>query len=147
MALMILAGLSACQSTGKKTALSPDGVLQLNNFQWNLVEINGRAFSKTEAQSQPHLIFLESEQRVAGSTGCNRIMGGYDLQPDGSLKIGNLATTMMACPDMAAETAFLKALNEFGTTRQENGALLFLDDDGHTTVRLVATEPSDTAAD
>ena len=144
MALMILAGLSACQSTGKKTALSPDGVLQLNNFQWNLVEINGRAFSKTEAQSQPHLIFLESEQRVAGSTGCNRIMGGYDLQPDGSLKIGNLATTMMACPDMEIEAAFLAAFRQLERVHFERGFLDLQDAAGQVLARFQATQlPAD----
>jgi heat shock protein HslJ len=45
---------------------------------------------------------LGADGRLAGSTGCNRLMGGYELE-DGSLVVtGPLATTRMACVDPAA---------------------------------------------
>lgn len=137
----------ACQVLPTEKTTSADAAHSLGTKKWELVELNGTPVATAPGSERPYLLFLPGEQRVAGLAGCNRIMGSYTIRADGSLSLGPLATTMMACPDMAAETAFLKALNEFGTTRQENGALLFLDDDGHTTVRLVATEPSDTAAD
>lgn len=50
--------------------------------------------------------------RVSGFSGCNRFSGGYTVDRD-KLTIGNLAGTMMACPEptMAVEKAFLGALS------------------------------------
>ena len=50
--------------------------------------------------------------RVSGFSGCNRFTGGYTVDRD-RLTIGNLAGTMMACPEpaMAVEKAFLSALS------------------------------------
>ena len=50
--------------------------------------------------------------RVSGSGGCNRISGGY-LREGGSLRIGPLAATRMACVDAERgqlESAFVDAL-------------------------------------
>ncbi len=134
---------AACQVLpgGKGAPVSAEPALGAKK--WELVELNGAPFPTTTDGERPHLIFLEDAQRVAGSAGCNRIMGSYTLRKDGSLELGPLATTMMACPDMEAEAAFLKALSEFGSTRRENGALLFFDEAGRTTVRLIATEPAE----
>lgn len=50
--------------------------------------------------------------RVSGFSGCNRFTGGYTVDRD-RLTIGNLAGTMMACPEpaMAVEKAFLSSLS------------------------------------
>ena len=55
--------------------------------------------------------------RVSGFSGCNRFTGGYTLD-GGSVVVGPLAGTMMACSDprMALEKTFLGALT--GTLRQ-----------------------------
>jgi heat shock protein HslJ/uncharacterized lipoprotein YbaY len=60
--------------------------------------------------------FLE-DARVAGTGGCNRFMGGYELTGE-SLSFGQVATTMMACaePQMEIEQRFLgllQAVNRF----------------------------------
>ncbi|MFU8777300.1 MAG: META domain-containing protein [Roseovarius sp.] len=63
--------------------------------------------------------------RVAGSTGCNRLVGGYTLTGEG-LQFGAIGSTMMACPDplMDQERHMLDALEQ--VTRfdfAEDGAL------------------------
>ncbi len=60
--------------------------------------------------------FLE-DNRIAGSSGCNRFMGGYQLSGEG-LSFGQVAGTMMACPDAQMETEqrfleLLQAVNRF----------------------------------
>jgi heat shock protein HslJ len=45
---------------------------------------------------------LGADGRLAGSTGCNRLMGGYELDGDTLVVTGPLATTRMACVDPAA---------------------------------------------
>lgn len=51
--------------------------------------------------------------RVAGSTGCNRFIGGYTLNGEG-LALGQMGVTMMACPEalMMQERRVLDALAE-----------------------------------
>ena len=77
------------------------------------------------------MIFLEHD-RVAGSSGCNRFMGGYELTGEG-LSFAQIAGTMMACPkpQMQTEQRFLDLLK--GVTRFEirpdGGLLLITSDD------------------
>lgn len=63
--------------------------------------------------------FLEND-RVAGSSGCNRFMGGYALTGEG-LSFGQIAGTMMACPELQMQTeqrflGLLQAVNRFEVT-------------------------------
>nr|WP_242519284.1 META domain-containing protein [Halochromatium roseum] len=63
--------------------------------------------------------FLEND-RVAGSSGCNRFMGGYALTGEG-LSFDQIAGTMMACPELQMQTeqrflGLLQAVNRFEVT-------------------------------
>lgn len=68
-----------------------------------------------------------SGDRIAGSGGCNRFMGGYKAQ-GGELSIGPLASTFKACEEavMTQETQYLAALQ--GAQRYE------IDDQGNLTI-------------
>ncbi|SJM59327.1 META domain-containing protein [Gulosibacter sp. 10] len=50
------------------------------------------------APGQPHLEF--SEEEVSGSDGCNGLGGPWSQDADGTLNIGPLVGTLMACPDV-----------------------------------------------
>ena len=80
---------------------------------WKLVRLNGEPVTVAAGQREAHLVLRGGpEARVAGSSGCNRVMGGYTLDGD-RLRLSNLAGTRMACPDgMAQEQAFLDALGQ-----------------------------------
>lgn len=54
----------------------------------------------------------EEKARVEGRAACNRFSGPYAAAGDGALRLGPLATTRSACPDLAAEGPFLQALNQ-----------------------------------
>ncbi len=69
--------------------------------------------------------------RVAGSSGCNRLVGGFTLTGEG-LQFGAMGSTMMACPDplMEQERRMLDALEQ--VTRfdiSEDGALQLIGGD------------------
>lgn len=68
---------------------------------------------------------FEGADRVYGRSGCNRYHGPIGVA-DGTLKIGPLATTRMACPpaQMAIEQKFLAALADARALRRDNSALL-----------------------
>ena len=56
-------------------------------------------------------------------------MGKYEATEKGALKIGPLASTMMACPGMEQEDTFTKAL-ESTTHYDMDGPMLLLLSDG-----------------
>lgn len=105
----------------------------LTGVEWQLAEIEGGLPEGTV----PSLQFLP-EGRVAGSGGCNRVMGSYSLSGEG-LSFGPMASTMMACaePVMDAERRFmdtLAAVDRFDL--DDEGALLLI---GADTVQLRLT--------
>ena len=66
--------------------------------EWNVVEIQGEP---VRAQSNPFIGFDTKKGRVYGYSGCNRITGSLDLSRDNKIELGHMASTLMACPDMA----------------------------------------------
>ena len=76
------------------------------------------------------------EGNASGFGGCNNFMGGYELDGD-SISIGPLAGTLMACeePKMAAETAYLPALEAADSWAVEDGELI-LSSGGEETLRF-----------
>ncbi len=76
--------------------------------------MDGRAVKPEEGKF--YVMFLAEENRFAGVGACNRLMGKYETTDKGALRIGPIASTMMACPGMEQEDAFTKAaLGVFGS--------------------------------
>lgn len=75
--------------------------------EWNVMEINGQA---VKAESQPFIGFDAQNGRVYGYTGCNRLMGALTLSKPNKIELGQMASTLMACPDMETERLLLNAL-------------------------------------
>jgi heat shock protein HslJ len=98
----------------------------LEGPEWQVESIRDVPVEDVEAT----LAFLP-EGRVAGSGGCNRFMGGYELTGE-TLSFGPLATTQMACPEpqMDVEQRMLDTLS--GVTLfaiANDGALVLLEAD------------------
>lgn len=78
---------------------------------WKLVELNGKQVAKTESMKrEPFMILKAQGNRVNGNGGCNSFGGTYTLLENGKIKFSQMAGTLMACPDMAVETEFMKVL-------------------------------------
>ena len=89
-------------------------------------------------QREPHLILNSEWRRVGGLGGCNRLMGSYDLSGD-HLTFGQMATTMMACPEgMDTEKAFLDVLTQVKTWKISRQQLELFNAGGHLVARLEA---------
>lgn len=100
--------LTGCTATTERTA----GDEPLENTYWKLTYLEGSAVEVVDNQREAHIVLHTEESRVAGSGGCNRLMGSYRLDGE-ALSFGQLATTMMACADgMQTEHAFLTALGD-----------------------------------
>jgi heat shock protein HslJ len=108
---MVLMAVSASAQTG------------LGNVRWELIELN----SKRVTNSKAYIEFNESEKRITGNAGCNRMFGSYELNDD-VFKVSGVGSTRMACLQtdaMATEAAFLKAL-ESATNLKKSGRNLTL---------------------
>ena len=99
----------------------------LENTYWKLTRLGDTPVAAVANQREAYLVLHTEKARVAGSTGCNRLMGGYRLDGD-RLSFGQLASTRMACLDgMQTEQAFLATLEAVAGWRVQGQRLELLD--------------------
>lgn len=100
----------------------------LQGANWNIISINGTpVLPDTQAT-----IRFDADQRLSGSTGCNRFMGSYSLRGEG-LSASQLAGTRMACPGPVEgqEQAILAVLNTLqGFERPDDQRLVLRGEQG-----------------
>ena len=98
MSLLILLALGACRADESVRAYGAD------DKEWRLIELNEHPFT-----ARATLTFPETG-RIAGNAPCNSYSGTMTV-PYPRFEAGPIAATKMACPDLAAETAFFAALD------------------------------------
>lgn len=154
------------RTPGRETALHativarfrPDGRLQVEEFialkpgetcpapatpgaalrgtEWRAVEIDGERLVVDRNRQLPTLT-LDEDGRFAGSTGCNRVSGTYQLDVEG-LRLAPGAMTQMHCGE-AAQTIEARFLAALASVRQAKLAGTTLDlSDGARRLRLEA---------
>lgn len=102
----------------------------LVNTYWKLTRLGDTPVAVVDNRREAHLVLHTENQRVAGSTGCNRLMGRYRLEGQ-TLRFGQMATTMMACMEGAeTEQAFLAALERVRAWEVKGPQLTLKDDQG-----------------
>ncbi len=114
----------AAQPTQPKE--QPVSANTLDGSSWILATLNGQPAVKDTTVT---LSFAAG--KVAGTDGCNRYTGSYTV--DGSnIKFGQLASTMMACPDpiMKQADAYQKALGQAATYKSDAKQLTLYDASG-----------------
>lgn len=131
-AVCFLLGLAACSATSS----IPDEPLQ--ERYWRLTAIDDQAPQSTTHQAEPHIVF-GNNLRVHGSDGCNRFNGAYATTA--GLRLGQLASTMMACPPPVDALArdFTRALAATASYRITGRQVELLDAEGRVRLRLEAT--------
>lgn len=106
----------------------------LENTYWKLLSVRGSPVTVAERQSEPYLVFQPQDRRIAGSSGCNRVIGGYSVDGD-RLSLSQLAGTMMMCPQgMEQERAILDMLGAVRRWRIFGDRLDLLDESGEVTL-------------
>lgn len=104
MLLLLLCAAWSCKN-GQKDPLS------LVHHEWELKTMTQGDTVVKNPEKLPTLLFTDSTA-VYGSAGCNRFFGTYAVEKGGKMTIKPGGATMMFCPDMAFEDAYLKALSE-----------------------------------
>ncbi|MCE8033237.1 MAG: META domain-containing protein [Halomonas sp.] len=102
----------------------------LVNTYWKLTQVGDVTPVAVDNQREAHFVLHTEENRVAGSTGCNRLAGNYRLESN-ALHFGPLITTRMACLQGGeTERAFLAALEATATWQVEGQTLTLRDASG-----------------
>ncbi len=112
---------------------------------WWLTRLNDQPVAPgNEPQRDPQVTFDRSSGRVSGSGGCNRIAGTF-TRTGSALRIGQMASTRMACADAArndTEVQFVQVLQTTASYRLAGpGRLNLLDANGRT-VAMLSSAPS-----
>jgi copper homeostasis protein (lipoprotein) len=122
-----------------ETCGTPTVDADFTNTYWRLVRLGKEPVVVSAERREPHLRFLPGENRVQGSTGCNRLIGSYE-RSDAKLRFGAVATTRTACADDAEqEQALLQALEATRRFSIAGSHLELLSDDGRLLARFEAT--------
>ncbi len=110
--------LAACAQTSNTQEQS------LEEVYWTLTKLPQNELPVTTQDDPPHLLLSEVDKRVSGSTGCNIIMGTYEVDGQ-NIEFSSLATTMMACPHAATtEHKFLQALEQVDSWQMSGDELV-----------------------
>lgn len=91
----------------RKVEKSTEGITEKY---WKLKTLEGKEVKMDKNQEREIFFMLKTEDnRVNGFAGCNSLMGTYTLEKGNRIKFSQMATTMMACPDLNInESEFLK---------------------------------------
>lgn len=124
--------------------------LPLRGTSWRLQSLereDGPAPAPTSGRPV-ELLFDPDSDRVSGSGGCNRLMGGFELN-GAKLRFSPLASTKMACPPalMDFEMRMFQALEQVRGWQIEAETLALLDAGGRTLLAFKAVPKADGQAD
>jgi len=93
---------------------------------WKLVEIEGKSIDIESLQNEANLVFNTQGNLVAGSGGCNRLSGSFELKDDNKIEISKMRSTMMACENMTVEQNLAQALQNITHYSFNSDTLEFL---------------------
>lgn len=131
--LMVIAGVAQGE---KQKPVAP-----LEKTEWKLAWLSGARIEIGTPQQVPYIQLDPESHRVSGSGGCNRLMGGYELEGD-HLKFTQMAMSRMACLHGGdTEAAFSKALEQVREWMISKGKLLLLDANHHVVAKFTPVTP------
>lgn len=142
----IFAGLPACAAEPAPAKLTPApataSLPALEGTHWKLTQLNGQA-PLAGTNQQAYIQLDAGAQRVSGTGGCNRLMGGYTSAGE-TISFTQLAGTKMACPvGMEQDDAMSAALTKAKSFKISGDTLTLSDENGATLATFqAAAEPA-----
>lgn len=111
--------LTACKTSPVTDFNSVKQMIESNT--WLLQDENGTVVSYNNQEVSMNFDRTNGLQAV-GFAGCNRYFSTVTLLPE-SIKFGQAGSTMMACPEMEGEQAFLDLLSQVNAYEVSNNEL------------------------
>lgn len=140
--MLFLAGLAFVNLKGaqEQSDTRDATVMDLSASSWRPTHIGAMRLDK---DTEMFVDFGFSGQ-VIGHGGCNRFFGSYELE-NGSLQVGPLGSTRMACPEpaMSFELSFLEALQKPATANLAGNKLNLRVDQKEVVLRFVAIDKTE----
>lgn len=96
----------------------------LREIHWKLIGVLGKAVLYKQQDKEPYIILKLENNHLQGFGGCNIFMGSYTLEEEAKLSFSKVASTKMACPRMADESAFFKILTQVENYTISDGVLM-----------------------
>ncbi|MBS0452239.1 MAG: META domain-containing protein [Proteobacteria bacterium] len=109
----------------------------LEGTHWRLASVDGQAVPMPAGVREVYLMLDGAQHRASGFAGCNQFTSGYVLN-GAALRFERAAATMMACPALAQEQAYLNALNATTGWRVSADRLQLLDAQGKAQAEFTA---------
>jgi heat shock protein HslJ len=128
-----LLALSACVNDKPATAPARSvSTAELLNTYWKLTQLGEQVITTPQDKREIHFVLHSENQRVAGFSGCNQMMGNYVLNGD-QIRFDQMAGTLMACvPDLELERKFLAIFPQVARWKISGETLRLLDAGGAT---------------
>jgi copper homeostasis protein (lipoprotein) len=143
---LVLTNLAGCAS--KSTPEEPtQSTATLVNTYWRLGKVGERVVTTPQGAQDIYFVMQSDNQRVAGFSGCNRMMGAYVLNGS-QIKFDQMASTRMAClgDGMKIEEQFLAIFPLVSRWEISGQTLRLLDADGKALATFQARAPDPTSA-
>lgn len=121
--------LGACANPAPPTTAAADtkSTAQLLNTYWKLTRLGDQVITTPPDAREIHFVLHSENQRVAGYSGCNQMMGAYVLNGN-ELRFDRMGGTMMACvSNMDLERRFLGMFGQVAGWEIQGESLKLLD--------------------
>lgn len=122
-----LFAMSACTTPATPSATGAS--LPLEGTHWRLAKLGGQAVPMPAGVREVYLTLDGAQRRASGFAGCNQFFAAYTLNGN-SLRFERPGATMMACPALAQEQAYLDALAATANWRVSGDRLQLVDGQG-----------------
>ena len=143
--LLLAICASVTAAAGQTPPPSAGGNTRLEETHWRAIEVSGRAVPAHDPKRDAYLQF-QAGGRVAGSDGCNRITGSYQLNGD-RVRFDRVAATQMACAEsQGIEGPFQEALTKASRLTIAGDRLELLDSAGLRLAAFSALPPAPAAS-
>ncbi len=98
--------------------------VRIQEVHWKLIGVMGKAVVEKANEREAYIILKLENNRLQGFGGCNVLIGAYQLDLGNKIAFSKVASTMMSCPRLADESAFLKVLEQVDHYTIEEGVLM-----------------------
>ena len=116
------------QAVYKPLLLSKNTIAGLTDINWDIVSLKSK--NPQVFINQPYLFLQATNQRVAGSTGCNALRGGYEVPAANNIVFQALAGHMSCNNALAQEADILDVLSRTKTYQLQQNMLFLYDEQG-----------------
>ncbi len=127
MKIISLSLLSLFVSCGALKSSSSSSSYPLEATRWQAELIYDEA---VQLHEDSFTLNFSEDNKINVKGACNIMMGPYNRTEQGGLSFENLASTRMACPDMALEAKYMQALHETSSYEAADDKLILMGEQG-----------------